>query len=182
MSSRGKHWILISATIVAALAMSSCASITSGSHQDMRFNTTPQGATVMVYDENESVVWSGETPVTARMSRGDGFFRGANYRVELTLEGYEPVSIYVTPELNAGWYIAGNFFLGGFIGWLIVDPATGAMWNLRPDTVNRQLSESTAMDSETGLVIVMKESVPAGLRSSMEYIGTMAPGKVEEQS
>ena len=88
------------AVLVLVLAVSRCASVASGSHQNMRFNSTPQGATVLVYDEHESVVWTGETPVTARMSKGTGFFRGANYRVEVMLDGYEPESVYITPELN----------------------------------------------------------------------------------
>ncbi|MDY5520178.1 hypothetical protein, partial [Campylobacter lanienae] len=39
---------------------------------------------------------------------------------------------------------AGNFIFGGLLGWLIVDPATGAMWNLKPEhneniTVDKQI-------------------------------------------
>ena len=41
------------------------------------------------------------------------------------------ISFNIKPTPN-GWYLAGNFIFGGLLGWLIVDPATGAMWNLKP--------------------------------------------------
>jgi hypothetical protein len=40
----------------------------------------------------------------------------------------------VTTWINAridGWYFA-NLFLGGWIGMLLVDPLTGAMWKIPP--------------------------------------------------
>jgi len=38
-----------------------------------------------------------------------------------------------------GWYF-GNILLGGLIGMLIVDPATGAMYRLDSDYINETLS------------------------------------------
>jgi len=40
-----------------------------------------------------------------------------------------------------GWYIAGNILVGGLIGWFIVDPITGAMWNLEPENVEMALTK-----------------------------------------
>ena len=37
----------------------------------------------------------------------------------------------MSARLNA-WYW-GNILFGGLIGWLIVDPATGAMWKLKDE-------------------------------------------------
>ena len=36
----------------------------------------------------------------------------------------------------SGWYAGGNLFFGGLIGYLIVDPMTGAMWTLKDLHVN----------------------------------------------
>jgi hypothetical protein len=49
-------------------------------------------------------------------------------RRKLTLEkeGYDKEEVNIEGDANA-WYIAGNLVFGGLIGWLIVDPATGAM-------------------------------------------------------
>ena len=38
----------------------------------------------------------------------------------------------------------GNFFLGGAIGLLAVDPLTGGMWTLDPERVNVQLTPASA--------------------------------------
>ena len=62
-----------------------------------------------------------------------------------------------------GWYLAGNllFFRLCFIGWLIVDPATGAMWTLSPDTINAKMKEETSfLKTEEGLMIVLLKDVP----------------------
>lgn len=153
--------------------LSGCASIVSGGRQDVRFSSTPSGAQVSIYDEYESLVWTGATPVTANMERGSGFFRGARYRVEIELEGYETATVFITPDLNGFWYLAGNLFLGGVIGWLVVDPATGAMWNLRPEVVNARMNQSTALDNSTGVTVVLRNEVPADLVSNLESIGTL---------
>lgn len=42
--------------------------------------------------------------------------------------GYEEKVVPVIFELD-GWYF-GNILLGGVIGMLIVEPATGAMWKI----------------------------------------------------
>ncbi|HCA7379988.1 TPA: hypothetical protein MX316_006554, partial [Pseudomonas aeruginosa] len=42
----------------------------------------------------------------------------------------------------SGWYW-GNILIGGLIGMLIVDPATGAMYSL-PDEVSGQLQQQAA--------------------------------------
>lgn len=155
--------------------LSGCATIVSGGRQDIRFSSTPSGANVRIYDEYESEVWSGETPASASVERGSGFFRGANYRVEILLEGYEPATVFIRPDLNGFWYLAGNFFVGGPLGWLIVDPATGAMWNLRPEVVNARLQETTAMGDGDEIVIVLRRELPDELAADLESIGTLVP-------
>ncbi len=57
------------------------------------------------------------------------FFSSANYNLKVTKNGYQEQVIPITAS-PSGWYMAGNIMLGGFIGWLIVDPATGGMWAL----------------------------------------------------
>jgi len=55
------------------------------------------------------------------------------------------------PPINSsvdGWYF-GNILVGGLIGMLIVDPATGAMYNL-PERVDVLLdAQSTSIGSDT---------------------------------
>lgn len=42
-----------------------------------------------------------------------------------------------------GWYF-GNILIGGLLGMLIIDPATGAMWKIETEFLNETLSISTA--------------------------------------
>lgn len=53
--------------------------------------------------------------------------------------GYEQEEIWLTGSREAGWCSAGNVVVGGLIGRLIVDPITGAMWNLGPEAVGANL-------------------------------------------
>ena len=62
------------------------------------------------------------------LSADNGFFSRASYVVTFEKENYESVSMPLKAGMD-GWYI-GNVLLGGLIGILIVDPATGAMWSL----------------------------------------------------
>lgn len=170
-----KYGFSIGAGILLIAALSGCATIVSGGRQDIRFSSTPSGAEVSVYDEYESLVWSGETPVSASVERGSGFFSGASYRVEITLDGYEPATVFIRAELNGFWYLAGNFFLGGPIGWLIIDPVTGAMWNLRPEVVNARLQETTAMGDTDEIAVVLRSELPDVLAAELESIGALVP-------
>ena len=77
-----------------------------------------------------------KTPTTVTLDRGAGYFRKQTYRVEFEMNGAKD-SVNIEARLN-GWYI-GNFLIGGIIGFLIVDPLTGAMWDLSPDRVAADL-------------------------------------------
>ena len=59
--------------------------------------------------------------------------------------------------------------LWGFIGWLVVDPLTGAMWALDLEHVSGSLAETVAMDetSSPQLRIVSLDAVPESARSRM---------------
>jgi hypothetical protein len=48
---------------------------------------------------------------------------------------------YALDSSVSGWYF-GNLAFGGVIGMLIVDPLTGAMYNLTPDKIDQPLTGS----------------------------------------
>ncbi len=58
-----------------------------------------------------------------------------------------------------GWYW-GNIVFGGLIGWLIVDPATGAMYKLETEFVNETLAKSTASLEQSELRIYGLNQIP----------------------
>jgi hypothetical protein len=62
--------------------------------------------------------------------------------VTYTKNGYDTKTVPVEFKLD-GWYF-GNILLGGLIGMLIIDPATGAMYKLETEFLNETLVQSTA--------------------------------------
>jgi hypothetical protein len=124
---------IISCSIVLSLLMSSCATIISGSKQNVRFSSNPSTATIFI-DEVEV----GKTPFEIKLARI------SEHSVMLKLDGYQTYQTRLTKSFN-GWYI-GNILIGGIIG-LIIDPITGAMYNLTPDQVNAQMNKGTAFKS-----------------------------------
>jgi uncharacterized protein YceK len=111
------------------LLLSGCATIISGSRQTVKFNSNPDNATVYI-DEVEV----GKTPYETKLSRK------REYAVMIKLNGFLPYETKLTKKFNA-WYI-GNIAIGGIIG-LIIDPITGAIYNLTPKEINAQLQQGT---------------------------------------
>jgi len=68
-----------------------------------------------------------------------GYFKGESYTITFRKDGYTD-KIFALRSSVDGWYF-GNILFGGIIGMLIVDPATGAMYNL-PGQVEVSLDQS----------------------------------------
>ncbi len=116
-----------------SLLLSSCATIVSGSKQNVRFDSNPSSATIFI-DEVEV----GKTPFEIKLARN------SEHDVQIKLDGYQTYNTSLTKKFNA-WYL-GNIFLGGLIG-LIIDPITGAIYNLTPSEINAQLNKGTVLNS-----------------------------------
>ncbi|NOZ26417.1 MAG: PEGA domain-containing protein [Nitrospirae bacterium] len=153
-------------SLVTLLFVSGCASIVSKSSYPVAINSFPDGATITITARNGQQIYKGKTPTTVTLKSGDGFFTGASYTVTFEKPGYEPQTAVIEKQLD-GWYI-GNILFGGLIGFLIVDPATGAMWKL-PDGINVTLAEKTSTFVIDGkeLKVVFLDDVPAKLRSQL---------------
>ena len=163
--------------VIAAVALvaftASCASIINGGTQQVSIQSRPDAAKITVFDKSGQAIGGGTTPATMSLKRGAGFFSAAKYRVRFEKDGYAPREVPVVGKVS-GWYIGGNFLfggLGGLIGWLIVDPATGGMWTLTPDDVRAELSpqHGAIWHDNSGFTVVLKEQVP------QEYFTHMKP-------
>lgn len=122
--------------IAGLLSLQGCASIVSETRYPVTITSSPPRAEFRVVDRRtEQTIHTGMTPSTVTLKAGAGFFRSADYQVELRKDGYDQNAVMI-PARTDGWYFA-NIILGGLLGMLIVDPATGSMWYLgNPDTVN----------------------------------------------
>jgi hypothetical protein len=110
-----------------------CATIIKGGGESVSFKSNPSDADVKVIDaRNGTTVASGKTPLSVKLDRGAGYFKGAKYNVVIEKPGFSKKEFVIDSSLMAGWYLVGNLLFGGLIGWFIVDPATGAMWTLDP--------------------------------------------------
>lgn len=107
------------------------------------------------------------------LPKSDGSYWGKkSFTVEISKEGYETQMIPITASAN-GWYIAGNFFFGGLIGWFIVDPMNGGMYTLSPQQVSSELSEKFAHNNSAddgSISIVLLQDVPARLVGEMTRV------------
>lgn len=121
---------IISCSLAFALLFSSCATIVSGSKQKVKFSSNPSTASVFI-DQVEV----GKTPFEVKLERK------SEHSVMIKLDGYQTYETKLTKQFNA-WYL-GNIVFGGLIG-LIIDPITGAIYNLTPSEVNSQMNKSTA--------------------------------------
>ena len=132
------------------LALTGCASIMSGTTQDIEIKSTP-GASYTVKDRNGSQVAAGMTPATVQLNRGMGYFKAGSYKINLKKPGYHPRLVDVSPTVN-GWYWA-NIAIPGNLWWmLVVDPSTGAMYKLNADTADAHLEPSgEPLDSDGNL-------------------------------
>lgn len=169
-----KH-LKIAAALAAAMTMTGCATIVGDKEQSIAINSTPSQAKVLITDETSREVYAGETPTTVQLRKSDGsYFGGKTYTVHISKDGYQERTMSINSTPN-GWYIGGNLVFGGLIGWLIVDPLTGAMYNLSPDQINSTLGETvvSSADGDKEINLVLIEDVPASLRGEMKLLGQL---------
>ncbi|WP_181305086.1 hypothetical protein [Rufibacter sp. XAAS-G3-1] len=149
------------------LLASGCASIVSKTKYPISLSSAPDGASFTIVDRNGKEVAAGQTPTTVVLKSGNGFFKKAVYSINFSKTGYSNKTLTLEADLN-GWYF-GNIVFGGFIGLLIVDPATGAMYKFNQKDVQALLSQSTAFAplQGEGLKIVSIDDVPQELRANL---------------
>jgi hypothetical protein len=155
---------ILSHYVVAFVLLFGCASIVSKSEYPVTISSQPQGADITIVNRKGYNVFSGSTPTTVTLNAGAGFFKGENYTVTFQKEEYATYTAEIKRSVD-GWYIAGNFFIGGLIGWLIVDPATGAMWTL--EDLNVDLTAQTSYLRDETIHIVTIDEIPSHLRSKL---------------
>lgn len=123
--------------LTACAMCSGCASIISGRHADVAFDTYPTNAHVTVHDNNGRAVASLNTPGVVSLKRNRRYFLPARYTATIEAPGYAPTTVPIRSTVNP--WIIGNIVIGGIPG-LVVDNATGAAWQPRHSEIHRQLA------------------------------------------
>ena len=165
-----KTQLLILASLFTLVPLAGCGTITGGSTRSVNLISQPEGADVIVTNSAGNMVFNGKTPATAVLKPGAGYFRPAKYTVTFTKPGCPPVEKQIKTGIN-GWYLAGNFFFGGLIGYLVVDPLTGAMWTLERNCSAELTPSSTSSATDVGsLNVVCLNDLPDHLRSHLRRV------------
>lgn len=100
--------------LLSVFTFQGCATIFSGSYDEVDLSSEPKDATVFVNGKEE-----GTTPLTIRLKKSK------EYTIEFVKDGFKTKTLRMTYGLGAGWLILD--ILSGLVG-IIVDAATGN-WN-----------------------------------------------------
>jgi hypothetical protein len=165
-----KSIITTTASCLVLALLTGCASVICGPTQKVSIDSRPRGADVLVYDSRGEVVLQSTTPCVAKLDRrAHDYLESASYVVLIRKDGYAPVQVPLTGIVNRAYFA--NILLG--VVGLVVDPVTGSMWTLTPDTVSpKLLSENAAFfqRDNKGLLICLKEQVPQDLVQYLEPV------------
>jgi len=157
--------------VLPVLFLTGCASIVGKDIFPLTINSNPDGATVLIKDENGVKVYSGTTPTTAALTAGESYFHAKTYNITLSKPGYADQFIQVKATLS-GWYF-GNIIFGGLIGLLIVDPITGKMWKLKSNVWGELApndQQGALGQAERTLRIVTLDRIPKSMRKDLEKL------------
>jgi len=107
------------------------------------------------------------TPFIAQLSTKYGYFKGQDYRLVFEMPGHPTAEVNLTSSVS-GWYFA-NLVFGGVIGMLIVDPLTGAMFNLSPEKIDQTLTatQASVIRDRTGFSVVLASQITEQQRTQM---------------
>src|SRR5262245_33402880 len=134
MNSKALRHYLFTWIIVASLA--GCASIISGRHAEVAFETYPANAHIAIHDKRGRQVTSMNSPGVVSLRRQGKFFLPAHYTATISAPGFQTAQVPIGSTLNP--WILGNIAIGGIPG-LAIDGATGAAWKPKRTEIHQWL-------------------------------------------
>jgi len=134
-------------SLASIFLFASCATIVSKSTYPVSIRSNPTDAVISITDKKGKKIYLGTMPAIVYLKAGAGYFSRAEYQVKFSSLGYDDKIVPILCNID-GWYF-GNILIGGLIGVLIVDPATGAMWRIETKFINETLGNYTvSLDPE----------------------------------
>jgi hypothetical protein len=115
--------VTIGSLAAACVLLSACATVTRGTRQTFKIDSTPTEAKVELSNGETCV-----TPCVLKLKRRPGF------TATFTKDGFQSQTVNVDSELHGGGVAAGagNLLLGGVVGGL-VDGSNGSLNSLTPN-------------------------------------------------
>jgi len=149
------QFIMASLLLGAFFFTSGCATLITGTSQNIAISSKPPNAQVRVETVGGVEVASGETPFSVTLRRKD------EYMVIISMPGYREARIQIRKEFNP---IAILSAAAGLFG-AFIDLATGAAWNLTPERIEVTLVEVTDSSHPEAMVTIIYEG---GLKRVIE--------------
>ncbi len=168
---KGKQTVISLVITFVFVAMQGCATIVGDRDQLIGLKSNPDGAQITITDENGIEVFKGTTPTSVTLKKKDGYFDGNDFIVKIQKAGYQDQEVELKTNAS-GWYIFGNLIFGGLLGYLVIDPLSGAMWTIDPENIDAQLMtvEKAEDGSEKILNVTLLENVPQSVRPNLVKI------------
>ncbi|HCQ17396.1 MAG TPA: hypothetical protein DIU20_14100 [Cryomorphaceae bacterium] len=129
---------IIALSLASLILFSSCATVFSKSAYPVNITSNPQGANFNITNRAGVEIVKGKTPQIVTLLSSAGYFKKENYVVTYTKTNGEEVKLPITFHVD-GWYVIGNFFIGGLLGYLVLDPLTGAMFTIDQKVISANL-------------------------------------------
>lgn len=139
----------ISALIISMLFFG-CASIVHGPIQTVSITSQPKGARLTIDGKDYGITPGIVSLPRLGRSKGDPQQK-ISYAVKIELEGFYPYELTIKREMDT--WVVGNILIGGIVG-LIIDAATGSMYNLYPDQIVAPLVKQNEYVSGNGATIL----------------------------
>jgi hypothetical protein len=136
--------LCMAAVLVACAAIGGCATIVHNGPRQISVASTPPGAKVSIYDRSNSLVQVGTTPFLATLPTKFAYFKGQDYRLVFELPEHATAEVHLQSTVSR-WYF-GNLLFGGLLGMVIIDPSTGAMFNLTPRQIEQPLTTLASLN------------------------------------
>lgn len=140
--------VVTSALLLCGLLLNSCATIFTRASYPITIQSTPENASLVITNQHGQIVYQGTTPANVRLKASRGYMKSETYELKFTKDGYQE-QIYTIQSGLDGWYL-GNILIGGLIGMLIVDPASGAMYRFKRS--DRQISMTLTESNQISML------------------------------
>jgi hypothetical protein len=142
---------------VASLGLGGCATVLHSGPEAVTITSEPPDAQVTISNIwTRRTILQATTPVVASLARHAGYMQPARYQIVVDKAGYQPYVLRLEAHVDERYF--GNFVSGGPLGFLVIDPLTGAMYAL-PRRVHAVLGRANGVGGATDLPLP-RESLP----------------------
>lgn len=146
---------IISFGVVIAI-FSGCATINKQEYAaELELRSLPSNATATLVDHTTGERKAlGQTPLNFNLTKMANYMKARKYSLILAKEGYKTRQIELDSDVN-GYYSWGNLLGTNIIGWAIVDPATGAMWEYKAKKAEY------VVNTQGGIEVMLEDDIVA---------------------